>query len=254
MKIKKILSIFLSATIISGMIFTIKYYDYIKSQFYTKLYKIGFKVEEIYINELSLFSIEEIIDQLNFSHGDDIMGIDLSSNKEKLESSFWVSKAKLAIEFPNKINITIYENIPSFIWYNHKQYFAVDDRGKILKKIDLSELERFSNFIILEGMNARSYIQNLLEFIKIDNKLYQSISHVEWVGERRWNIKLTNDLIVKLPQLNPTLAWKHFIDLHREINFFNNKVESIDLRVQDKLFIEFDLHNPINNNLLDTVS
>ena len=120
-----------------------------------------------------------------------------------------------------------------------------------MKKIEIEDLIKFNNFIILQGQNSKSYVQNLLTFIKDNKVLYDAITHVEWVSDRRWNIKFTNGLIVKLPQINPVSAWEHFISLHKRIDFFRNKVESIDLRVEDKIFIELDLKKPINKNLLN---
>lgn len=254
MNIKKTFRIIVSTIIILMILAIIKYYDLIKSSFYTQLYEMGFKIENIYINQLSIFTVEEIVDKLTFAHGDHILAVDLQENKHILEESFWVKKANLSIEFPDKINIVIHEIIPEFIWRNQGQYFALDHLGEIIKKVDLTELNRFSNLIILEGDNARSFVQNLLSFIKIDDKIYQYISYVEWIGDRRWNIRLTNDLLIKLPQVNPLSAWNNFLSLHKRIDFFHNKVESIDLRVKDKLFIEFDLNNPINKNLLSTVN
>ena len=244
---KKIFHILLISIILAAIILMVIYRNILQNFFYQELYDKGFKLEEIIINELYLLAIPDIIDRLNFSNGDSMMKIDLESNKTLLEESFWIKKAVISKEFPNKIHITIYENLPEFIWQDDNKYFALDAMGNILKEINNKELELFKNFIILSGTNAKLFTQNLLVFIKKNIDIYQHIAKIERIGDRRWNIIFINNMTIKLPELNPELAWDNFIILNDKIDFFENPVKAIDFRIKDKLFIEFDMGNNISN-------
>ena len=244
------LGLFVNILILCAVASLYKYYPLLKHNFYKHLYQQGFKVEKIYINELKFLTVEEVIDKLDFAPGDPIMQIDLQLNQKALQESFWIKKSAIKVDFPNVIRITIYENVPEFIWYHNKQYFALDNAGRILKYIDEQELQKFSNFIIVTGKGVRPFVPNLFDFIKMDQDIYNYIAEIEWISNRRWDIIFINDLKVKLPELNPRQSWKSFVELNKKLNFFSNKIKSVDLRIKDRLFIELDLKDSLNKKIL----
>jgi cell division protein FtsQ len=55
------------------------------------------------------------------------------------------------------------------------------------------------------------------------------------VGERRWTLKLTNGLDVKLPEQNPQAAVGQFVRLAREMRLLDKDILAVDLRLPGRL-------------------
>ena len=232
-------------------ILVIKNFSFLKNNFEDYLYNNGFKVKKIYINQLDFLDITNVIDSLDFAHDTPIINLDIVKNKNSLEDNFWINKADISIVYPDLVNIKIDEKKPEFLWYHNMQYFVLDKKGKVLKKLNISELKKLSNFIMLDGNNARLVTDNLLSFIKLDNNIYLSISKAIWVGNRRWDIEFINGFRLQLPQKDPMQAWKYFIKLNQHIDFIGNNIESLDLRLPERLFMKLNLDDPLNKNLLN---
>jgi cell division septal protein FtsQ len=231
------------------VIFIIRYNDYVRVFVKENLQNKGFKIEEIHISDLKNLDVKNVVDRMDFSYGDAIFDVDLEKNRKSLEEEFWVESAKLKIIFPNIIDVQIEERIPKFVWFN-KNYFLINDRGEILKKLVDSDLDSYSSFITLVGEDANFFVPNLLEFIEYDMDIYSYISAIELVNKRRWNIKFINDMVVQLPYFDPIFGWEKFVKLNEKLNIINNGVKNIDLRVKDKIFIELDLDNSLNKKIL----
>ena len=60
------------------------------------------------------------------------------------------------------------------------------------------------------------------------------------INERRWNIKLKNNILLKLPENNIKEALENYKKIY--INFSNSQlidVESIDLRMKQKIILKY---------------
>ena len=66
------------------------------------------------------------------------------------------------------------------------------------------------------------------------------IKEAYYINERRWDVKLKNNILLKLSEINIEESLKNYIKL---IKKFNNsdiiKIKSIDLRNNEKAIISF---------------
>lgn len=147
----------------------------------------------------------------------------------------WITDIVINRNLPNILNITIKEFEPFAIWYNEKEKFIIDKDGKMIKhqeEIDLPQM------IQLSGYNANIYIKSLFNLLTIEPELSKKIYSATWVGNRRWDIRFENNLIIKLPQNNLSKAWKKLIDIYSLPGAIID-LEVIDLRIDDKIFLKY---------------
>jgi cell division protein FtsQ len=220
-----------------GLVGLVKY-EGIKSYVQESLYEIGYKLEEIQINDLQFLDVKEVVDIMNVQNEESVFKINIEEIEINLERNFWISEAKVRVIYPNILNVFITEKVPEFLWNDGKKFYAVNEKGEILKQVLGDDKYQFANFITISGKNSRGYIPNLMLFIKSDDYLFSNISAISRVGKRRWDVYFIGGLKVMLPQKTPAKSWQNFIELNDKINFFNNKFKSVDLRVENKIFIE----------------
>ncbi len=203
----------------------------------TKYVKNIFKLKEIEITQLSFLKIEEILDIIALPNDISILDIDVLPYQKKLEQNFWVQKAEITKKYPNIIKINVTEKKPKYIWENKQKIYILNESGDILTEISIDELPRFDNLIVVIGNDVTKFLLNLTGFIETDQYIYQKINLLEWVGNRRWNIKFVNDMILKLSQENPKGSWKKFIEMNQKLHFFDNQIKTVDLTVNNRIFI-----------------
>ncbi|HEX8807865.1 MAG TPA: cell division protein FtsQ/DivIB, partial [Xanthobacteraceae bacterium] len=57
------------------------------------------------------------------------------------------------------------------------------------------------------------------------------------VAERRWNLRLTNGMDVRLPENDLQVALDRLVKLDREKNLLSRDIASIDLRLADRVTV-----------------
>ena len=245
-KFRKYLKIFNNIILISAVIFAVFFtYNFgeIKDNVAESVYDSGFRVEEIHINELEFLHFKEIVDNLSFEYGDAISQINIVADQKKLKENFWIDDAFIKIIYPNIVLIEVVEKKPQYVWFHNNKYFALDHMGKVIKEIDDGEFYRFSNYVVVTGEKAYNYIYTLVDFINSDEEIYSYIEELNWVGNRRWDIKFINGMVLKMPQENIIKAWQEFLQIDKKLKVFSNRFKTIDLRVKDRVFLELDSRN-----------
>ncbi|NBX04094.1 MAG: cell division protein FtsQ, partial [Alphaproteobacteria bacterium] len=91
---------------------------------------------------------------------------------------------------------------------------------------------------LIVGSDAPQHVAELMEILEQAPELATRFSSAIRVGERRWNIRLNGNVEVKLPEEEPTQAWKRLASLQAKEQLLDRAVKVIDLRVEDRLFIK----------------
>ena len=96
---------------------------------------------------------------------------------------------------------------------------------------------RYRNLPLLVGKGAEragyDFIAILDRYPDIRNLLRASI----FVAERRWNLRLTNGLDVRLPEAGVEQALERLVALDREKKLLSRDITSVDLRLSDRVTV-----------------
>ena len=97
------------------------------------------------------------------------------------------------------------------------------------------------DFIIFEGKSSIIEAENLLIIIDRLNKEFRSeIINAEFIQNRRWNLLLKNNLLLKLSENYLKRSIENFLILYKNLKKDEfDKIESIDLRNYEKAIIKY---------------
>lgn len=151
------------------------------------------------------------------------------------EDQPWVKKVKVFRSLPNKINIAIEEYIPFAIWQKNGEKFVVDRQGNRVKIDDDAE---FDYLIVLSGKGAFLHASSLFNLLATNPALSSDIYSANFVGERRWDLRFGNGLLVKLPADNLEKRWRDLDEIYRSKGALIN-LKIIDLRLDNKTYLEY---------------
>jgi len=151
----------------------------------------------------------------------------------------WIDKVRIKRQMPDILNIEIEEYQPFAIWINDNKKFIIDKEGNSVPFLEEYESnEEFKNMIILSGRGANQNAKSLFNILVINSEIMQDIYSANWVGNRRWDIRFFDGLLVKLPEIEISNAWKELIKIYA--NSKNDKsIKSIDLRVEGKIYLQY---------------
>ena len=149
----------------------------------------------------------------------------------------WVNHITISRNMPNILNIFITEYEPFAIWHSDDKKFIIDKDGNPVPLEDQASQEEFKDMIILSGRGANNHAKALFNILAISPALSDKIYSATWVGDRRWNIRFDNGLLVKMPEEEIYDAWQQLIKINSKGQVDEYKV--IDLRIAGKIYIEY---------------
>ena len=198
--------------------------------------KYNYQLKSVEINSLKRINKFEIINIMNKYYSQSIFLLPLEEISYSINQLNWVKDVNLSTNFINKLNVEIFEYKPIGLLSYNNQFFYFSKDGKIIDKF---KDEINENFIIFHGNQV---IEEAYKFLNIINKAgtVNMIKEAYYINERRWDVRLHNDIVLNLSEINIEDSLKNYIKL---IKKFNNSyiitIKSIDLRDSEKAIISF---------------
>ena len=220
-------------------------YKYLESQLRSKLIEassnisktVGLTVREVIVEGRSKTKKSVLLQALQVSEGDNILAINITEMKDRINKLPWVKSARIERHFPNKISLTLFERTPMARWQTNRMLKLIDVHGDVIPIVDLT---RFSNLPIIIGKNAPKIAGQILNTLSNEPHLFRRVKSLTLVSDRRWDVQLDNQINVHLPEKNPGKAWAHLATVEQGHNIFGDQVQGIDMRLENQLIIKIE--------------
>lgn len=196
--------------------------------------KAGFSVQAIYLEGRNRTSMAVIHQALGIQRGDPILQFSLDEARQRLEKIESVHFAAIERALPDAVYVRIIEREPVALWQHQGRLSLVDNNGKVMSGLDIAPYKQLP---LIVGDNAPAHIGELIEILSADAELAKQFIAAVRVGDRRWDIRLTNGIEVKLPETDAAVAWKALADMESRDKLLERSVKTIDLRLGGRLFI-----------------
>lgn len=194
----------------------------------------GFSIQAVYLEGRDRTAMADIEKALALDKGQSIFRVDLDETRKRLETIESVRAAAVERALPHTLYVRIAEREPVAIWQHEGKLVPVDDHGVVMHGIEAAP---YQHLPLITGIGAPEHITELMTVLASEPELSKRFAAAIYTGNRRWNIRLENDIEVKLPEQNPVDAWKALAKLHQEEHILDRSVKAIDLRLGGRLFI-----------------
>ena len=192
----------------------------------------SFQIKNVIIEGSEKSNISEIENNVTEFKGN-LIGLNFNSIKEIVESSEWVKRASIKKVLPSTLKINVIENDPYAIYFKEGKSFLIDLDGSIITEINIDNYQ--DDLLFVRGENSPELLEQLIKDISITfPNLIQTLEEVEFIEKRRWNLKLNNKLLVKLPDENIQQSLKNLKQLFEEQEVMQSNIIEIDLRIQGR--------------------
>ena len=188
------------------------------------------KIKEIHVDGLELKLNNDIKKEFDFLIGKNIFFLDSNIFIDKLKNINYIEDYKISKIFPLKIDLklkkakylakTYKENKTYYIGSNKKYIFSEqvknnDDYPTVFGKFAINEFFKLINIFLENNFNIENF----------ENYYYFPSS--------RWDIKLKNNILIKLPAKNTNYAVNIVKKIIKEN--LNEDKKVIDLRIQNQI-------------------
>ena len=198
--------------------------------------KYNYQLKNVEINSLKRINKSEVNNIINQYYNQSIFLLHLDRISKSINQLSWVKDVNLSTNFIDKLNVEIFEYEPIGLLFYNNQLFYFSKDGKIIDKF---REEINESLIIFYGNQASKEAYNLLNVIS-KTETVNMIKEGYYINERRWDVKLDNNILLNLAEINIEQSLKNYIKLIKKFNNSDiNKIKSIDLRDSEKAIISF---------------
>lgn len=205
--------------------------------------EIGLAVRDIRISGLVLADESTVFEAIGPIEGLPINHVDIGALAARLRDISWVRRAEVTRRLPDRIEIHIEERKPYALWQRDGHLVLIDREGAVLTDRDLA---RWRDLPLIVGEGAPEAAPLMLDLLAAYPDLLAETEALIRVGERRWDLKLGNGVLMRLPAeakpgaseaYGPDEALARFVDLERRYSLLGRDIAILDLRLADRLTI-----------------
>lgn len=178
---------------------------------------------------------KDLLAAIALKPGDDMMDVDPDEVRARVEALDWIQSAKVARLWPATLQVQVVEKEPYAIWQSKGVSWLIDRKGTRITKDDVGE---FAGLPLVVGDGAPQHAAELVEIMKRFPTIQRLVKASVRVGDRRWDLHLKNGVQVRLPEDGVEDALQRLTVLEGEQKIFERDIESVDLRLPDRLVIK----------------
>lgn len=196
--------------------------------------RIGFAIADVTVEGRGRTTPDSILKALSVRRGDPILDVDLAAAGARIAQLPWIESAVVRRRLPGHLHITLVEREPFALWQRDGKLELIDPKGTVIPGQDPGS---FSDLPVVVGEGAADRAYGLLLTLATQPALYQRVRAVSWIGNRRWTVRIDDEIDVHLPESDPRAAWDRLAELDRDHGVLARDVVAVDLRVPDQLVV-----------------
>jgi cell division protein FtsQ len=194
----------------------------------------GFRIAAIAVTGEKEVGREEILSLAGVTGRTSLLFLDADAARRGLLTNPWIADATVLKLYPDRLQITITERKAFALWQKDGRVSVISADGVVVQPFVDS---RFSRLPLVVGEGAEREAADFLALLDRYPEIRKEVRASILVAERRWNLKLKNDVDVRLPEGDPEEAIKKLIALDRDKQILSRDITMIDLRLADRVTV-----------------
>ena len=192
----------------------------------------GFGVRAVTISGSVELTEAEILEAAGVRTSNSLPFLDIGEVRDRLMTMPLVREASVRKLYPGRLLIDIREREPFALWQKDGRVAIVSADGTV---IDDMHDDRFLDLPFVVGEGANGHLADYVALLENAGDLRSRIRAGMYVGGRRWSLKLTSGIEVKLPEKQPGQALAALAVLQREARVLDKDIIAVDLRTPGRV-------------------
>jgi cell division protein FtsQ len=195
----------------------------------------GFAINNVKVSGNAQTSEIDILERLGLDGTTSLMALDVAETREKLKTLPWVLDAEVRKVYPDTVSIKLRERTAFGIWQHGQDLALIQEDGSVIAPLRDNKFAYLPLFVGLDaGPSAGEIMADFNQWPDIKKRIKAFIR----VAGRRWDLKLDNGVIVKLPEHDMERAMAELSDLDHDQKLIERDIVAVDLRLEDRTTIQ----------------
>ncbi len=194
----------------------------------------GFVVRDIVVTGHRNTPNATLLASLGVKAGMPLFAVNIAAAEQSLLGVSWIKSAIVSRRLPDTIVVALQERTPVALWQHDGTISLINKDGIVLKT---DNLEKWQNLPLVVGKGAETSVAELLTTLNAVPGIASQLVAAVRIGDRRWNLRLKNDITVKLPEQDMELALSRLAQMQKRKNILGRSIASIDMRQPRKIMV-----------------
>ncbi len=194
----------------------------------------GFRISSVILNGRKQLTQDEILAIGGINGRSSLLFVDAAAVRDKLKANPWIADANVLKLYPDRLQIDVTERTAFALWQEDGKLAVIADDGAVLENYVPSS---FVKLPLVVGKGADTQAKDFIALLDRYPQVRAVTKAAIYVGERRWNLRLNDNLDVRLPENDVGNALSLLSKLDREDRLFSRDIVAIDMRLPDRLTV-----------------
>jgi cell division protein FtsQ len=195
---------------------------------------LGFGIAAVSVSGGSQINREQALALAGVTSRSSLLFFDAETARARLVANPWVADAAVLKLYPDRLLITLTERRAFALWQRNGQIKVIAEDGTVLQPF---VEDRYRGLPLVVGSGAERRAKDFIGLIDRFPEIRSAVRASVLVADRRWNLRLTNGLDVRLPERDLQAALERLVKLDHDKKLLSRDINSIDLRLPDRVTV-----------------
>jgi cell division protein FtsQ len=195
---------------------------------------LGFGIAAVSVSGGSQINREQALALAGVTSRSSLLFFNAETARARLVANPWIADAAVLKLYPDRLLITLTERRAFALWQWNGQINVIAEDGTVLQPF---VEDRYRGLPLVVGSGAERRAKDFIGLIDRFPEIRSTVRASVLVADRRWNLRLTNGLDVRLPERDLQAALERLVKLDHEKKLLSRDISSIDLRLPDRVTV-----------------
>jgi cell division protein FtsQ len=195
---------------------------------------LGFRIAAVSLTGEKEVSREEVLTTAGVTGRASLLFLDAEAARARLLANPWIADAAVFKLYPDRLQITVTERLAFALWQQDGRLSVIAADGTVLEPF---VEDRYRALPLVVGHGAQRQASEFLGILDRYPDIRSMLRASVLVAERRWNLRLTNGIDVRLPETDVEGALDRLIKLDHDKKLLSRDITMVDLRLPDRVSV-----------------
>lgn len=195
----------------------------------------GFAINNVKVSGNAETSEIDILEKIGLDGTTSLMSLDVAHTRDELKTLPWILDAEVRKIYPDTVEIKLKEKTAFGIWQHGNELELIEQDGKPIAKL---RDNKFAYLPLFVGKDAGTGADEIMHDLDRWPAVKVRVKALMRVAGRRWDLKLDNGVVIKLPEHGMDRAMAELDQFDAKHQVLERDILAIDLRLEDRTTVQ----------------
>jgi cell division protein FtsQ len=196
---------------------------------------VGFAINNVKVSGNAETSEIDILEKIGLDGTTSLMALDVAATRDALKTLPWILDAEVRKIYPDTVEIKLKEKTAFGIWQHGNELELIEKDGKPIAKL---RDNKFAHLPLFVGKDAGTGADEIMHDLERWPAMKARVKALMRVAGRRWDLKLDNGVVIKLPERDMDRAMAELAEFDNSHQVLERDILAIDLRLADRTTVQ----------------